>query len=190
VHRLKVQRDALLASGAVGGCAGIRQQVHFRLQEAAAVIQLLDFEAIDALGKDIAAAIGVAVQHAHYLRGAADDSKAIALRAHNTEGRAGGDALGNHLAVPRLEDVERQRHSWKQHQIEREEGNFHACERPSCAKAVAGIDMKHLFNGMALRRLRMKSLAASGVLPRGALHLLIMRPARGQRAYDTDAKAI
>ena len=95
----------------------IGQQIHFRLQEAAAVLtaidELLDLEAIDALSEDIAAAIGVAAQHTHHLRGAADNSEAIALRTHDAEGCVAGDAFGDHLAITRLEDVERQRHSGK-----------------------------------------------------------------------------
>src|ERR1700733_14748027 len=158
MQHFKVQSGALLARRAGCEWSCVWKEIDFGLQEVAAVLttieKLLDLEAIDALGENVAAPVGIAVQHAHHLRGAADYGKSIALRTDHAEGSAGGDALCNHPAVTWLEDVKGQRHSGKEHELEREERNLHALQRSSCGVAGCELGTTRLCIRMALRRLR------------------------------------
>jgi hypothetical protein len=118
LKRFKVQRGALFSQ-----CAS--RHIAFGFEKGAGIFEHLDFESRISLAQDVEPSIIVAMGNANDLRGAADHGQAFLLRADNAEAGAVRNALSDHFLVSIFEDVQREDGSGKEHDVQREQGNFH-----------------------------------------------------------------
>ncbi len=98
----------------------VLHQRNFGAEKCALFIHLEDFEAIDATSKNIHAAVVILFCDGKNFGGAADAGDAFVGGANDAKGFFLLQAFGDHFFIARLEDVERERGSGEQDQIERE----------------------------------------------------------------------
>ena len=122
----KMHRHALFAQRPARGQVIVAEEVHLRLEKAAGVVQVFDLEALQSLAQDVQASIGIPVEHADDLGGAADHGQALALRLYHAKRALARQALADHLPITVFEDVERQRCSRKEHDLKGKQGYLHA----------------------------------------------------------------
>jgi hypothetical protein len=125
LKRFKVQRGALFSQCASRHVAFVFEKGDFGFEKGAGIFEHLDFESRISLAEDVEPSIIVAMGNANDLRGAADHGQAFLLRADNAEGGAVRNALSDHFLVSIFEDVQREDGSGKEHDVQREQGNFH-----------------------------------------------------------------
>jgi hypothetical protein len=94
----------------------------FCAQKRAFLIKMHNFKALAAFGHDVHAAIGIFFSDRNDFRGAADFGDPLFLCPNHSKGFRPGQALGNHLLVAGLENVQRKRGPRKQNYIERKQG--------------------------------------------------------------------
>ncbi len=99
----------------------VSDQQNFAAQKSAFFIELKEFEAFAPLGDNIEAAVGIFLGNADDLRRASDFGKAFFLGPHNSENGVVDEAFTDHFFVAWLEDVQGQRRSGEQDDIEREQ---------------------------------------------------------------------
>ena len=80
-----------------------------------------DLEAPAAFSDDVHASVGIFLGDRENFRGATDLGKFLVLAPNHPEMLLAVKALGNHLPVARLENVQRQGSAREQHQIQREQ---------------------------------------------------------------------
>src|SRR5450631_116822 len=121
-----MQGGALLAHGSRGRQTFVAEEINFRLQKAAGVVQVLNLETIRSLAKDVQPSVGILFQNAHDLGGAADHGQPFALRTNHAEANFLRQANAHHLLITVFENMERQRCFGKQHYLQRKQGYLHS----------------------------------------------------------------
>jgi hypothetical protein len=103
----------------VTGSFGLIPHVHdLAAQEGSFLIELENFETLPTLRDDIQASVIVGLGHSEDLRCAPDIGKIRFLRAHYPKKELLLKAFADHFLVTWLEDVQRQRRTGKQHDIQ------------------------------------------------------------------------
>lgn len=131
---MQIEGPLLRLRARVGGFC---KEFNFSLQKRPLLIDLDYLEAPETPGDDIHPSIIVPLDDSHHLGRTTNLGNAVLDRSDDAKCDVVLQALADHLFITRLEDMQRQSHAGKEHEIEREEGEKIA--HPVDSKSLTGL---------------------------------------------------
>ena len=119
LQNLEVQRYALFTHLPRRRSPVVAEEVDFRLKEITRIVEHLNLKALVSVAQDVETTILVFVHDANDLRDTADHGKAFPLCSHDTKAAVIGEAFSDHLFVAFLKNMQGQRSSRKENDIQR-----------------------------------------------------------------------
>ena len=116
-HGPVIRKRLVAEFGGRRGCVVVVEETHFGLQVILLPVQLHDFEAPQAAGQDVHAAIGVSFEHLFHHHRATGAHDAVFLCQNHPEFRVVAEGVSDHFLIPLFENVQRQAGPGKHHHL-------------------------------------------------------------------------